>query len=531
MENGEKKLSSRKAVNIAWIAGAVTFLLECAAGYYYNVIVAYYHSDGISRVANAFYVLYSRNPHLGAIGFVWNPLPSFVDMIFLTLYPLIPEMATKGIAGLLMSAVFSSLTVVVAAKAFLSNGLPRWSSIVFPLLFALSPMIFIFGFNGMSDAPFMFFIVVSVVRFLAFMDTGKPGNLFFASMALALAFWCRYEAVPFGFALILSAAVAVGLTSSGRSRLAKMEGVFLVIATPLIYSALLWLLLNALIVGNPFYFLNGEYSNISQIQGHLDDPIYASMLNNPVNAFIYAAKKIAVFSVPFASILLIRALNGRLLKKATLILICLFLSIPMLQVVMLMRGTTLAWTRYFIYVLPVSFAWLPYELGSIRRKWHITVPLVAMAVNFCILSYAITQPSIAPDENTFLQNSFGSHTQAYYDQQQWIGIADYLDENYPESSILADSFSAYMIILESHYPKRFFISSDYNFKKAISDPSLFGVEYILIPKPGSPSVISAVNNAYPNLFEHGADWAELVKSFGDEWRLYRVTKSTGATLE
>jgi hypothetical protein len=29
------------------------------------------NSDALSRTANAYYVLYSRDPHLAAIGFIW----------------------------------------------------------------------------------------------------------------------------------------------------------------------------------------------------------------------------------------------------------------------------------------------------------------------------------------------------------------------------------------------------------------------------------------------------------------------------
>src|SRR5690349_4617983 len=36
--------------------------------------------DSLSRTANAFYVLFSRDPHLAAVGFVWNPLPSLIQL-------------------------------------------------------------------------------------------------------------------------------------------------------------------------------------------------------------------------------------------------------------------------------------------------------------------------------------------------------------------------------------------------------------------------------------------------------------------
>ncbi|WAG60405.1 hypothetical protein [Clostridium estertheticum] len=147
--NLEGNLRIRNDKRIVWTIGIAVFLLECIAGYYYNVYVGYYHSDGISRVANAFYVLYSRSPHLG----------------FLLLYPWIPAMATKGIAGLLMSAIFASLTASILVRAFIKRGIQRLYAVVFTLLYSLNPMVFIFGFNGLSDAPFIFFVILSIIHF------------------------------------------------------------------------------------------------------------------------------------------------------------------------------------------------------------------------------------------------------------------------------------------------------------------------------------------------------------------------------
>src|SRR5437588_4126426 len=41
--------------------------------------------DALSRVGNAQYVIASRDRHLAAIGFVWNPLPSLVLVPFIPL--------------------------------------------------------------------------------------------------------------------------------------------------------------------------------------------------------------------------------------------------------------------------------------------------------------------------------------------------------------------------------------------------------------------------------------------------------------
>src|SRR6185437_6394723 len=44
--------------------------------------------DAVSRMANGYYVLWSRDPHLAAVGFVWSPLQSFADIPVLVFKPL-----------------------------------------------------------------------------------------------------------------------------------------------------------------------------------------------------------------------------------------------------------------------------------------------------------------------------------------------------------------------------------------------------------------------------------------------------------
>ena len=56
-------------------AGAAAFVCYLAVALWLSALDLVF-PDAMSRVANGYYVLFSRDPHLAAIGFVWNPLPS-----------------------------------------------------------------------------------------------------------------------------------------------------------------------------------------------------------------------------------------------------------------------------------------------------------------------------------------------------------------------------------------------------------------------------------------------------------------------
>src|SRR5690349_19080871 len=67
-----------------------------------NVILG----DALARVANAYRILFSRDPHLAAIGFVWSPLPPLAVLPLLPLKSLWPDLVARGFAGNIVTALF-----------------------------------------------------------------------------------------------------------------------------------------------------------------------------------------------------------------------------------------------------------------------------------------------------------------------------------------------------------------------------------------------------------------------------------------
>ncbi|MBW7454899.1 glycosyltransferase family 39 protein [Paenibacillus sepulcri] len=495
------------------------------------------HSDAISRVANAFYVLYSRDPHLGAIGFVWNPLPSLLEVGMLTLYPLFPALATVGIAAVIQSSVFAGLTATLLYNAGRRFGLSALMSMMFALLYSLNPFIFLFGANGLSDAPYVYFLMMTVIQFSLWLKNRQTSALIVAGFALSLAFWTRYEAVPFGVSLALGVVIAVlwmrisAVEKRGtlKEKLYKVEATWILLLLPALFSGLLWIFFNYIIMGNPLYFLNSEYSNVAQSGALQNDAAFQEIFHSPLLALGFVLKKTLWFAIPLLSIMLLRLFSGRLFRWDMLILLLLFAAVPALQYLLLLRESSFGWFRYFMYVFPVTVAWIPYELQHFgkgaRQRLAFTVLTAAMLGTAVLLSYAMTDPEIAPDENTFLHIKTGNeHYAAQTFERQ---IADYMDEHYPDATVLADSYSAYNIIVSSRYPRKYLITSDYLFKQAVKDPPGNDIDYILIPRPKENIPTSAVNAEFPTLYDGGIDWATLVHDFDGQWRLFKVKKWMG----
>jgi hypothetical protein len=504
--------------------------LELSAGIYFSYVLGYMHTDALSRVANAFYVLYSRDPHLGAIGFIWNPLPSLLEMVILLLYPIFPALATYGLAAVILSATFAALTAMLLYRAGVRTGLSSRMSIMLALLYALNPFILLFGANGLSDSLYIYFIMMTVIEFALWLKDRMTASLIVSGLALAMAFWTRYEAVPLGVAMAGGVVLAIMFLhrNMGRRELAlreklhKVEATWLLLLLPVVFSGLLWIFFNYLIMGNAFYFLNSEYSNTAQSAELLNDDKFVEIFSNPLVALKFIASKTLWYSVPLFAILFIRLLSGRLFRWGTLIILLLFLSVPGLQFLLMMKQSSYGWFRYFMYVFPITVAWLPYELSQLQGRWRraaFGLVSVSLLLTAGLLSYALTRPDIAPDENSFLTRTGNVN---YVRQESDRKIAVWLDEHLPKSTIMTDSASAYTMIVYSQYPKRFLITSDYLFNKALSYPQDNHVDYILVPKIMSGMPLSKINMVYPNLYEKGAPWVQLEREFNGEWRLYKV---------
>lgn len=515
-----------------WALFAFVAAGEFALGYYIAVTVGFMHSDAISRVANAYYVLYSRDPHLAAIGFVWNPLPSLLELIPLLFNPLYPKLASHGVASVILTSIFAGMTASLLFRACRRFELSLPMAVMFALLYSVNPMIVLFGANGLSDVPYIYFLMLTVVQFCYWLKDKHISNAIWAGFALSLAFWVRYEAVPFGFSLAVSVAIALYIANRtsrlpGKELYWKIESTWLLLLLPAAFSGLLWIFMNYTIMGNPLYFLNSEYANASQ-SSLKTSTNFQELFASPTLIFQLVIQKTSWYSMPLLAILLVRAFTHRLFRWDTAILLALFAAVPGLQLLLLFNGSSFGWFRYFLYVLPVTVAWIPYELSQLGAKVR-RAAFAAIAASLLLtagmIGYAMTQPDIAPDENTFLTLRSGGG-KAFFDRQQTDrAVAAWIDANTTDKdTILTDSASAYAVLVNSKHPKRFLITSDLAFKKALKDPVAGGVDYVLVPKPADLTQ-SAVNVLYPQLYAEGSDWARLVRDFNDQWRLYRVSPS------
>ena len=133
-----------------WVVLVLTSVLHLAAATWlatHDLIFP----DAMSRVANGYYTVLSRDPHLAAIGFVWNPLPSLATIPLLLASPVVPALASRALAGILVSAACGSWAMVLALRILRALGTPRREALVLTGVLSLQSLMLLAAATGAID--------------------------------------------------------------------------------------------------------------------------------------------------------------------------------------------------------------------------------------------------------------------------------------------------------------------------------------------------------------------------------------------
>lgn len=514
-----------------------------------NVILG----DALARVANAYRILFSRDPHLAAIGFVWSPLPPLADLPLLPFKAFWPDLVSRGFAGNIVTAAFMA-GAVYQVWAFLRElALSRLMRIGLTTAFALHPLIVFFGANGMSEASEVFFLVLAVRFFARWLQHPEVGSLVRTGLALGGAYLCRYEPMFGGLAAVGAVFVVTYLRVAGtrwrRAYAAACDA--LLLGAPFGLSVGVWAISSYMITGQAFPQSSSQYGTTAQlaVQGAATSGGLKSALEGLMG--IVALEPFLGVVLALTVLALVRRRDGRPLAVLVILL-------PVLGFMLYAytQGAVLRSLRYFIVVVPLVIMLLgllasrdhprPFGFAPASRLRHpmlITLASLA-AIITVIVSWptsvsAMSNKAVNPGEAAALGALAAridpAHASA--DQQKALRrfqtereIAGYLDAmNLPDGAILTDDFSSFAIVLDSQHPKQFVITADRDFNQVLADPGAYGVEYLLVPSSNRLGLLDALLRAYPGIYDTGAGFGVRVQQWtqqgdnGQDWRLYRIT--------
>ncbi len=512
----------REDVPLAVLIAALDFL----TGLYINLHLHYISGDALSRVANAYDVLFGRDPHLAAIGFIWNPLPSLMELPLLLFAGRWPALAADGVASLFVSATFGGIAIYYILKIQRRLEVGRGGRVALALLFAANPMVLFYAANGMSDMMLVGAMLGAVSGALGYLREHSLHSLVAAGVWLAIAFGIRYEGAPLGVSLGLGLAFALWRQGAGP---AELKGALLILLAPLLYVSGVWIYLNWLIMKQPLYFLTSVYGNLSQTSlGSyvLADAALQSARHHVVGTLLFVGHMAFLFWPVFIgmAVALVVALSRRGDPTAAL-LIGATLGMPLLQAALVYEGHSGGWARYFIYYIPNGFLLLAFAASLVRRRRLGTLALllaVVLAIGGDLGNFhEETSSDVVGYGDIGIVRSLARSQpiEMYGDADAVVG---YLSAH-PHMSVLLDSYLAYPVVLRAYDPGRLIITSDVEFMSILSNPA-GRVDALLVPEPTDVGALDAVNRQWPKLWQGKVSWAHLMKAFpgATGWRLYAV---------
>ncbi|MGW5381751.1 ArnT family glycosyltransferase [Nocardia sp. NPDC003963] len=546
-----------------WLFALAT-LGYLAAGLYLAIEPHYILGDSLSRVSAARSVLFSRDPHLAAIGFIFTPLATVVQLPAVALSQWWPELTSWNITGVLMSAPFMAGAVIQIRGICIDRGAPTWLVWVLTAVFALNPMVVFYAANGMSEAPFLFLLCWTTRRLIRWLHTDDVHDLCIAGVALALAYLTRYDALPAAAGVTVFVAVVTWLRAREprRDRVTDTAMDALLVAAPTGVAFVVWTVTSWLITGEPFQQFTSNYGNTSIIEQSSGG---GTTTIGPVYGLVFSISEIMVLGpvlpvlIPVCLVLSWRRRDPEVLAAGIV-----FGAVLVFATRNYMTGTTFPFLRFYISAIPLMVVLacqlvpargpVPARRPGRHQRPRGTVPgarrapavfaAVGVLATPVVTGALMMSPTLSVQQYALQEIIFPdpADTAAVRSEQRRIiasfhterELAGYLDDlNLPDSSVLMDTVYGFAVYTATDRPHTYIIPSDQDFITVLNDPAAHGVQYILAVPNSGRGASDAINVRYPTLYETGAEIAtpELeIPNDGDDqptWRLYRVLSAPG----
>jgi hypothetical protein len=480
----------------------------------------FFVNDALARTSDAVFITVGRDPHLGAIGFFWPPLPQLIQAPFV---PFLAPMGRADLAGPISSAICIALTIPVLGRLCTRLGVRRGMRFGICAAFALNPVIIYYAANGMSEACSLLFIAIAMLGFLTFIRTRTTPDLVVISVGLCGAVLTRLEAPA------LTAVLALVAAFEWR-RWRHSLWTATLIALPPAICFLLWMAAQWVLLGSPFFYLAG---------GGIG-PRRAIWLPNTVDhpflAFPWALHWSLVLGPALVVVLgaLIWDPLGAASRGTIGILAgaAVFLAIQINQII---THTGYGDPRYFVTCIlfaTIGVAWLASRQPNVVGKaWNLS--LVAL-----LLVAGITGPrSLTSGRVTHIEGechffdygaakvlpvlgrSYPQNSDDYCGRQPdllaaWQRMDATVDRILkPGDRVLADNFSNFYAVLFTKKADQFVVRNDRDWQRTAANPIGRGVNYIV--------TVGDVGAGGVNVLPHAGDdvGRGIVDGSPQQWKL------------
>jgi hypothetical protein len=484
------------------IIAAIFAVVYAAVGYY---TVAHGHIvqfGSLERLADAYMAWWNDPPKLAAIGLTSAPVgtlsflaPALVKPLStsLTALPLVTAVAGGG--------TMAMLNAMLARCGFAKQL--RWLVIA---LIGLNPMTVYYAGNGSPEMLAVFLAAASLLAIISWRITDEIRYLIGAGLALGVAVMVDYTFLAWALALMFTVSFVGPGPRGGQT---KLRASLLLYLTPVFYAVLIWSLLNAIILHNPFQWVeigSVQYATnldpaVGLVSAHLGTAV------SDMGTVLLGVAPILFVAIP---LLLISSFARRDPLGFGLILVAVAAVAAVIGTAMLEDRAAFVSLRTglpLVIAAVAALAWLFHEEEDWRAFIGIAV-VVALAAAFPLSWHAMRTYSHQNQEQAFTRfletrdsqegtQSLGGYTVGIDPE---LAMSNYINDTLqpPKNSILTDSKTTYGVVLMTGKPQTFVDRADLSEGEWLSvrDNPFGKVRYMLVSTRGDADLIG---QRYPGI--------------------------------
>lgn len=450
-----------------WIAllSAVLAVAATTWSYSQGYIVAY--GDAESHLNISKRVVHSLTPGFAQLGGIWLPLPHLLMLPFVYFDPL----WRTGLAGSIVSGAAFVVSAVYLYKLAFLVAESRAAGLVAALVFVTNPNVLYLATTPMTELLLIVFFVLSTYHFVRYLkDREDILALILAAFFGFCAVLSRYDAwflVAFeALALLLAHApwqkvpkkLSELLSLWHRPSWERLQGRLVLFGILAFFGIFLWLGWDYLILGDPLYFTNSEFSAKSQQMAWEARGQLPAKHNLPLSLLYYLVTTMSNVGVlVFLAMLAGLAYYLGNPQDKNRLSISLVLSVPFIfNVVSLFLGQSVI---FIPHVTPVGYDWRLFNV----RYGVMMAPFAAFYVGYlfsrsraagraliaCLLVLQVGLYLVGYSKVTSFEDGVRGLSSAVAklpDAQFWI------QRNYDGGLVLTDDFARTISIVRSGIP-------------------------------------------------------------------------------
>jgi hypothetical protein len=426
-------------------------ILSISAMTYYffaDAIIAY--GDAESHLNISKRVIHSLTPGMAQLGGIWLPLPHMMMLPFIYF----DSWWRTGLAGAIVSGfcfIVSGMYLYKLVHLITKNSVGSFFAF---LVFALNPNILYMQSTPMTELPLIMFFILSSYFFIRFIRNDSD---ILSLIAAAFFGFCATLSRYDGWFLVLFEALILFLMYFPRKLdTKKLLGRLVFFGTLAFFGMAIWMMWDFLILGDPLYFTNSQFSARTQqegwyLKGQL--PSYHHLGSAFIYYFVTAMSNAGVF-VFFMSLI---GFITYLFKEKGLhhYFITLILMIPFIfYVITLYVGQSII---FIPHLTPTTFEWTLFN----ARYGMMVLPAVAFFLGYLFYKSSLKAKGVIA---LFFFLQFGLYFSGYskiisledgirgLSSAQKMDAQYFLADNYDSGMVLMDDYSRRLSVIRSDIP-------------------------------------------------------------------------------